>query len=317
MYCAQTLGRIVVATMHAKLPRELCCMVYSYLAVRDTVQKFDQSYWNDPHFAPMVPLPPPPNWPPPPAHMFVMGNPVPMLAPIPTVLPAIPPPPPPPIPVPPPPPPPYLWGENPHLAAYIEPIDRIFSPNYISRDVAVDVAKAYYHENTFEVTDRCHTRMFRRLLTADRFDLGLDPFSHIRKLRFAVPTKCCWNRRGRRPGHNERNIQEPRCLTQLSRGIAECLDLFPEQILRNMELTFVLTHLAHIAPHGESDERCLVNTLFAIRPSVYRLKHLYGTKVVVTGGGARERLIDFTSLFSKSADVWQQVCSLCILTTTA
>jgi hypothetical protein len=203
------------------------------------------------------------------------------------------------------------------LSAYIEPIDRIFSPDYISKDVAVDVAKAYYHENTFEVTDRCHTRMFRRLLTADRFDLGLEPFNHIRKLRLAFPTKCCWSRRGRRPGLNDRNIQEPRCLTQLSQGLAECLDLFPEKILRDMELTFVLTHHAHIAPNGESDERSLVNTLFAIRPSVYRLKHLYGTKVVVTGGGARERLIDFTSLFAKSADVWQLVSSLYMLATTS
>lgn len=112
MIRAQAQAREVVEMMDRVLPRELIEMVYSYLTVRDSLQCLADTFpycLNHGTNYGTMPLPPPP--PPPPIN------------------------------------PTYPYSlENMHAKEYICPAERIFSPDYVSKDFACDVSKAYYHE---------------------------------------------------------------------------------------------------------------------------------------------------------------------------
>lgn len=51
-----------------------------------------------------------------------------------------------------------------HTFPYVDPVDCIFSPGFIAKDFALEVAAAYYRGNTFETSGACYTLPLRRLL---------------------------------------------------------------------------------------------------------------------------------------------------------
>jgi hypothetical protein len=293
---AETNARKVVKQMHDMLPVELCDLVYSYLIPRHTIQDisnvFSSNFPDIPRYPgdlPMfdgipytsegyasLPLPPPP--PPPPAQPFF-----------------------------------YPPTENLHPPEYTHPGGRIFRPEYISQNVAVEAAKLYYQGNTFKVFVSCHSREFDQLLITDRFGLGLEPFALIQKLYLELPAECCRSRRCHRIRRNrptDANADEMRRLGLYRTELATNLDLLPTKRRSKIEVTLVIT-LRY--PNKSEDvltaERYFLNMLSVIQGIVYDLKQ-HGSKVRVCAMVRFGNRVDITSLFPLSAEEWQEVCLL-------
>jgi hypothetical protein len=291
---AETNARKVVEAMHDMLPVELCDSVYSYLIPRHTVQDVSNIFFNSFPDFPVFPTD---------APMFrtrqYIGEGSPLLPPLP-----------------PPPPPPFFFPhrDNVHPPEYTHPGGRIFRPEYISQDAAVEAAKLYYQGNTFKVHVPCHPRSLNRFLTVDRFGLGLEPFALIQKLYLELPAECCRSRRChriRRDRLPDANADEKRRLDLYRTEVATNLALLPIENLSKMRFTLVITlKAASIKPEDVlTAERYFLNMLFVIQGIVYDLKR-HGGKVSVCARVRSGKKVDITSLFPLSTEEWQEVCSV-------
>jgi hypothetical protein len=290
MLQAETDGRKVVEAMYDVLPPELCDWVYSYLIPQNTIQDVSDVFCND--FPEYIRFP---NSPPFGGPCMIDGD---LLVP------------------PPPPPPPssFPWPrrENVHPPDYVHPGGRIFRPEFISQDVAIEAAKLYYQGNTFKAVVHCHPRSLNRLLTVDRFNLGLEPFALIQKLYLELPAECCRSRRCNRVRRDrvvDANADEPRRLAQYRTEIATNLALIPLENRPKMEFTVVIT-LRNPSSTEEvfTTERYLLNMLFVIEGIVYDLKQ-HGSKVHVYALIRAGQRVDITALFPLSPEQWQNVRS--------
>lgn len=290
MLRAQNDGRKMVEAMHIALPLELCDLVYSYLIPRDTMQDINDmfsssfpeihEFYTYPVFGGIY-------------HDVEASPPLPPIR-----RPA----------------PPYSFShrENVHPPSYVSPGGRIFRPEFISQDVALDAAKLYYQRNTFKVAVNCRPRALNRLLTVDRFNLGLEPFTLIRKIFLQLPARCCRSRRCRWRGSNypgSANADEIRHLTEYRDDIATNLALLPQESRTKMEITIVIMLRNPTSPEEFLPiERYLLNMLFAIREIVYNLKQ-HGSKVCICTTVHSGQSVDLTALFTLSAEEWQKVRS--------
>jgi hypothetical protein len=289
---AETNARKVVEQMHDKLPVELCDLVYSYLIPRHTIQTISNVFSENFPDRPESPrgsqesgggaynnqgrtLSPP--LPPPPQPFF------------------------------------YRRAEDLHPPEYTHPGGRIFQPEYISQNAAVEAAKLYYQGNTFKILVTCYPRDLDRLLMDDRFGLGLEPFALIQKLYLVLPADCCRSylcHGVRRSRPADVNVDEMRRLDQYRTRLDTNLALLPYKSLPKMELTLVIFLMS---PSKSEDvptaERYFLNMLSIIQGIVYDMKR-YGSSVLVWAMGPSERRVNITSLFSLSTEEWQQVCLL-------
>jgi hypothetical protein len=205
----------------------------------------------------------------------------------------------------------YIHRENAHPPEYIAPPGRIFHPSFISETVALEAAKMYYRGNTFKVVVSVQQHSLCRLLETDRFELGLEPFSLIRKLCLVLPSECCHQTRGGNRRVRAAPIvgtEELDLLTQYRHHLSTNLAMITLENRRIMEFTFMITMRAKkMSPTQPRDEeRYFLNMLMCVWGIIYDLKK-DGSKITVSAKLRGSGPVEISTLFPLSVEEWQNV----------
>ncbi|KAF2127762.1 hypothetical protein P153DRAFT_368317 [Dothidotthia symphoricarpi CBS 119687] len=198
------------------------------------------------------------------------------------------------------------------------PYSHIFNPRYVGSKVALEAQEVYYSNNSFSVCNvdnglemflyRDTARVFhicKHQSCSSRHHTGVRPIQFVQDLQIRLKYEHFFNEVTDMTA-TEMTSREHRLLESLQRSI----EVLPEQLkytpVRDLNIEFILmTELSHPL-HGYQTHH-LVNSLQAIRNTIYRLMHDH-EKTKVTVVHHDELLSPFprniTGLFSLTREQW-------------